>query len=118
MIKISDFSRFRNGEFVKFNDLIVSVLNNHDLTGLQVSEIVKEVTTASEDMKGVYKIDRGSSVTKAIVHADAVRYKMFSAIILILRAHAKYHPDEKIKKKAKALLDVFEKHGSDLNRQS
>ncbi|MFW6103443.1 MAG: DUF6261 family protein, partial [Bacteroidota bacterium] len=31
---------------------------------------------------------------------------------------ARYHPDETLRKKAKALLKVFEKHGNALNRQS
>ncbi len=118
MLKIPVFSRFRNGEFVKFNDMTVSVLNNHDLGALRISEIIKEVITAYEDMKAVYKVDRGSSLTKAIVHEDIRRDSLFSGIILILRAHAKHHPDETMKKKAKALLEVFEKHGNDLNRQS
>ncbi|MBS3777582.1 MAG: hypothetical protein KGY70_20480 [Bacteroidales bacterium] len=118
MIKIPDFSRFRNGEFVKFNDLTVSVLNNYDLNALQVSEIAKDVTTASKKMMAVYKADRGSNLTQVIVHADGLRDNMFTAIILILRVHARYHPDETLRKKAKALLKVFEKHGNTLNRQS
>ncbi|MFO8000009.1 MAG: DUF6261 family protein [Marinilabilia sp.] len=118
MIRIPDFSRYRNGEFVKFNDLTVSVLNNHDLETLQLSEIAKEVTTANEEMRVVYKADRGSSITKAIVHADGQRDNMFSGIILHLRVYAKYHPDEKMQMKAGALLNVFEKHGNALNRQS
>ncbi len=118
MINIPNFARFRNGEFVKFNDMTVSVLNNHDLAALQISEVAKEVTAANDDMRAVYKADRGSTLTKAIVHADMFRDNMFSAIILILRAHAKYHPDETMRKKAEALLNIFEKHGSDLNRQS
>ena len=118
MIKIPVFSRFRNGEFVKFNDMTVSVLNNHDLEALQISEIAKEVINAYEDMKAIYKVDRGSSLTKTIVHEDIRRDSLFSGIILILRAHAKHHPDERMKKKAKTLLNVFEKHGNDLNRQS
>jgi|GEM_PF-4101429 len=118
MIQVPDFSRFRNGEFVKFNDLTVSVLNNYDLNALQVSEIAKEVTTAGEDMKGVYKADRGSKITKAIMHEDGLRDKMYFAIIQILRAHAKYHLDETLSKKAKNLWNIFEKHGSDLYKQS
>ena len=118
MLKIPVFSRFRNGEFVKFNDMTVSVLNNHDLEALQISEIAKEIITAYEDMKAVYKVDRGSSLTKAIVHEDIRRDSLFSGIILILRAHVKHHPDERMKKKANTLLSVFEKHGNDLNRQS
>ena len=118
MISIPIFTWFRNGEFVKFNDMTVSVLNNHDLEALQISEVAKEVMTANDKMKVVYKADRGSSITKAIVRADGQRDNMFSGIILRLRSDAKYHPDEQMKKKAETLLDVFEKHGSALNRQS
>ncbi len=118
MIKVPDLSRFRNGEFVKFNDLIVSVLKNYDLNALQVSEIAKDVTTAWENLRGVYKADRGSRLTKAIVHADGKRDNMFSAIILTLRVQVKYYPDERLRKKAEILLNLFEKHGSALNRQS
>ena len=118
MIKVPDLSRFRNGEFVKFNDLIVSVLNNYDLSALQVSEIAKDVTTAREALRGVYKADRGSRLTKAIVHADGKRDNMFSAIILTLRIQVKYYPDETLRKKAELLLDIFGKHGNALNRQS
>ncbi|MFW6101254.1 MAG: DUF6261 family protein [Bacteroidota bacterium] len=118
MINIPVFARFRNGEFVKFNDMIVSVLNNHDLETLQISEISKEVMTANDKMRAVYKADRGSSITKAIVRADGHRDNMFSGIILHLRIDAKYHPNEQMKKKAETLLDIFEKHGSTLNRQS
>jgi hypothetical protein len=118
MIKVPDFSRFRNGEFVKFNDLAVSVLNNHDLNTLQLSDIAKEITSANEDMKGIYKADRGSSLTKAIMQTDKLRDDMYSAIIQILRAHTKYHLDETISRKAETLWNIFEKHGSNLYKQS
>ncbi len=118
MIQIPNFSRFRNGEFVKFNDMSVSVLSNYDLKALQLSEIAQEVISASKNMKAVYKADRGSMLTKAIVHADITRDNMYSANVQILRVHSQYHFQEEMKKKAETLLHVFGKHGIDLNRQS
>ena len=118
MLKIPNFSRFRNGEFVKFNDMSISVLHNHDLKALQLSEIAQEVISAGEAMKAVYKTDRGSMLTKAIVHADITRDNMYSAMTQHLRIDANYHFQKEMQKKAETLLHVFEKHGRDLNRQS
>lgn len=118
MIKIPDFSLFRNGEFVKFGDLSISILNKHTFDEPKLQEQIAAVKTAHESIKSVYKVDRGSLLTKAIVQEDLLRDNMNSAIKLILQAHASYHPEENTRKKAQGLLAVFEKHGTDLNRQS
>jgi predicted protein tyrosine phosphatase len=43
---------------------------------------------------------------------------MNSAIRLILQAHLNYHTEEAIREKAQNLLAIFEKHGTNLNRQT
>ena len=117
MIIIPDFTHFRNGEFVKFGDLSISILNNYTFEKPKIQEQIQAVTTAHESAKSIYKIDRGSQLTKEIVNEDMLRDNMNSAIRLILQAHANYHPDEETRKKAENLLAVFEKHGTELNKQ-
>jgi hypothetical protein len=118
MIHYPSFNPYRNGEFVKFTDLAVSILNSYDSESFNMSEAVNQVKAAHHEIKAVYKTDRGSNLTKAIVKKDLQRDNMNSGITQILHAHANYHPDEKMRNKADELLIVFEKHGTDINRQS
>jgi hypothetical protein len=48
----------------------ISVLHNHDLKALQLSEIAQKVISAGEAMKAVYKADRRSNLTQDIVQED------------------------------------------------
>ena len=118
MIKIPDFYDFRNGEFIKFTDFSISIVSKYKFDEPKLQEQVDEVKTMYQRLKSVYKTVRRSNLTQDIVQEDLLRDKMNSAIRLILQAHLNYHTEEAIREKAQNLLAIFEKHGSNLNRQS
>ena len=118
MIKIPDFYDFRNGEFIKFTDFSISIVSKYKFDKPKLQEQVDVVKTMHQRLKSVYKTDRRSNLTQDIVQEDLLRDKMNSAIRLILQAHLNYHTEEAIREKAQNLLAIFEKHGTNLNRQT
>ncbi|MFW5945202.1 MAG: DUF6261 family protein [Bacteroidota bacterium] len=118
MIKIPDFSTFRNGEFVKFTDFSITIVSKYNFDEPKLQEQIDAVKTVHQRIRSIYKTDRGSNLTQDIVQEDLLRDNMNSAIRLILRAHTIYHTEEAIREKAQNVMEVFEKHGTNLNRQS
>lgn len=118
MIVLPNFNDYRNGEFVKFTDLNAKIFSTQTNPELNIQNQIGTLAKVQVAMRNMYTIDRGSGLTAQIVGQDQIRDNSNSAILAILDAHAKYHPDELIQQQATDLLAVFTKHGRQLNRQS
>ena len=117
MINSSDFSYFRNGEFIKFIGNVIKILSSFDLKSLKIEPEVGALVKLHESIKASYAISRGSTLTKTLILLDQRRDNMFSSLKSVLEQHAQFHPDEKIRKAAASVLEVIVKHGTDLHRK-
>ena len=118
MIKSTNVSKLRNGEFVAFISNVITIIQKYIGTTIGIAELFRILSELFEPMRGSYKMERGSKITSDLVEKDQKRDTWFQGIRLILIQFATTHPNENMQAKAKDVLDVIEQHGADLHRKS
>ncbi len=118
MISSSNLHLLRNGEIIAFFSNVLSIFTELDIEKLRLKPQLGGLNASFNILKAQYKAERGNKITRTIVNLDRARDLLFVATRNILLQHAQAHPDERLRPKAQALLEVIEKHGADLYKKS
>ncbi len=118
MLIAPSLQNYRNGEFVKFIANSLTICSKYDLATLNLAEKHTALEQAHQSLKALFKVDRGSDLTKEIIRLDKERDSDFTGIIGIVELYANNHYDETMVNAATSLLKVLESHGRSLVRLS
>lgn len=118
MITSSNIHSLRSGEAVAFFDNIHSILSTFDLAALQLDAYTAPLLDSYEEMKGLYKNERGSKITRELIELDKKRDTFFTALRNILLEHKRGHPSEEAQGQADDLHDILTRFGDNLHRKN
>lgn len=118
MISTTNLHDLRNGELIAFLANLFGILDKTDQESSGLKGVVDKLRSLFNTLKELYKLERGSRITRSLIELDQLRDALFVALRMILGQHAKVHPDENLRPAAKALLEELEKYGPDLYRKS
>lgn len=107
--------RYRNGEYVQYMTDILTLLEPHDVTALQLAEPQAALTTVMEKLNIAFKQSQGSELTPEIVALDDRRDRAIAGLKRLTESYS-YHYDPEIAAAGDLLCRNILKHGDNIPR--
>lgn len=105
---------FKNGEFSKYIRTLLQLSEEEDLDTLELSDFVKELNTAYNNFKKVYKKNRGSILTPEMARYDNQRDNSLKLLQRGTKLIADFAGDEKDRHQANLIYATISKHGKEI----
>ncbi|TLX76077.1 hypothetical protein E9993_07655 [Labilibacter sediminis] len=115
MFKTIYLKNLRNGEFVQYNENLLSILGQNNPEALLINDQYNALNQLQETLTSIFKQDQGSAITKELTEIDARRDNAFTGISTVIKGYT-YHYDDNLRNAAETLNESLENYGAGLTR--